>query len=135
MRYTISRSPWLRPLLILFTATESRSWVEIEETGIRAQYGWYRIFVPHESITSVHRANWPWYAGIGWRTNLRSVIGLIGSYEGVVEIAIDPPQRTRLIGIGLGMKQLIISLEDPEGFLDEIAKHLGNQRVRLIAKE
>lgn len=122
--FRIRRSGWVRPLLFLFTATESRCRVEIGATGLRARFGWYRIEIPYDAVTSVRRERWPWYAGIGWRTNLRSIIGLIGSYDGVVEVAVDPPVRTRLLGIPFGVQQFYVSMEEPDRFVLAL-----NQRV------
>ncbi len=116
-RFSISVIPWTRPLLVLFTATASRSWVELGAHGIDIRFGWYTSTVPYGSVKAGRSAHWPWYAGLGWRTNFRSVIGLIGAYHGVVEIELDPPHHTRLLGIGMNLRQLYISLDEQERFL------------------
>ncbi|MEZ4521224.1 MAG: hypothetical protein R3A46_06235 [Thermomicrobiales bacterium] len=119
-RFAISRSRWAAPLLVLLTATESRSWVELRPSCLRVRYGWYQLDIPYDTIKTVKPSDWPWYAGIGWRTNLRSVIGLIGSYRGVVRIDLAPPQPTRLLGIPIKLSQLYVSLEDAAGFMDAL---------------
>ncbi|CAN5566936.1 hypothetical protein BH23CHL2_BH23CHL2_08160 [soil metagenome] len=124
LRFQIDRAAWVKPLLVLFTATESRSWIELRETGLAAQYGWYRLEVPSSAIVGADRDQWPWYAGIGWRTNFRTVIGLIGSYRGIVRLEIDPPQRARLLRIPLGLTQLYISFEDADGFLEALGRQV-----------
>ena len=126
--FRIKRSGWARPLLVLFTATESRSTVEITATGVHARFGWYRIEIPYDAIRSLQGANWPWYAGIGWRTNFRSVIGLIGAYDGVVEIVVDPPVRTRLLGIPFRVQRFYVSLDEPDRFVQALEQRLKRLR-------
>ena len=116
-RFAIRRSSWVAPLLVLFSATKDRSWAEVSSDAIRLQFGWHRLEVPRSDIRYVHRVRWPWYAGLGWRSNLRTVVGYVGSYEGVVEFAVDPPVKTRLVGIPINLERLYVSLEDPDGFL------------------
>ena len=119
-RYTIERAAWLRPLLVLFTATDSRAWVELAPEGLRARYGWYTTTIPYDAIVVAGHDDWPWYGGLGWRTNFRSVLALNGSYRGIVKLAVDPPQRTRLLGIRFGLRELYLSLEDPDRFLRDL---------------
>jgi hypothetical protein len=116
-RYRIRRSPWWSPLLVIFGATDARSYVEIAGASLDTRFGWHTARVPLTSIISAERSHWPWYGGIGWRSNLRSTLGLIGSHDGVVRLRVDPPARTRLLGIPFRMRDLYISLEDPSGFL------------------
>lgn len=116
-RFHIQVSPWVKPLLVLFTATGARLWVELTEDGISVRFGWYTTTVPYALVKSGRRSRWPWYSGLGWRTNFRSVLGLIGAYDGIVEINLEPPHRTSLLGIGFDMQQLYVSLEEPEQFL------------------
>lgn len=126
--FRIRHSGWVRPLLVLFTATESRSTVRIGAMGLHARYGWYQLDIPYDAITAVQRAKWPWYAGIGWRTNFRSVIGLVGSYDGVVEVTVDPPVRTRLLGVGFGVQRFYVSLEEPDRFVRALEQRVSSAR-------
>ena len=126
--FRIRSTGWVRPLLVLFTATESRSTVEIAATGLHARFGWYRIEIAYDAITSVQRASWPWYAGIGWRTNFRTVLGLIGSYDGVVEIVVDPPVRTRLLAIPVQVQRFYVSLEEPDRFIQALEQSRSRLR-------
>jgi hypothetical protein len=52
--------------------------------------------------------------GIGWRTNLRGLFGLVGSYRNVVEISFANPSKAWGI---LPMDRIAISVEDPEGLM------------------
>jgi hypothetical protein len=132
-RYTIKRDGWVTPLLVLFTATASRSWVELGDQGLRVRFGWHETNVPYAAITGGRRAHWPWYAGLGWRSNLRSILGLIGSYSGVVEITLDPRQQVRLLGIPFRVRELYFSLEEADQFLRDLEGHVIRRSEKLPA--
>jgi hypothetical protein len=59
--------------------------------------------------------------GIGWRSNLIGLIGLIGSHQNVVEVRL---KRRRWIWmlLPLSCNRLAVSLEDPEALLEALAK-------------
>jgi hypothetical protein len=120
-RFAIKRSAWVRPLLLLFGATPERSFVEIRGACLRARFGWYQVTIPIEDIETVEPSDWPWYGGIGWRTNMRSVIGLVGSLAPVVRISLSRPVRTRLLLIPIRLRELYLSLEDADGFIAALA--------------
>jgi hypothetical protein len=124
-RFALKRDVWVRPLLALFTGTASRAWAEPGAEGLTVRFGRYTTTIPYDALRAVQRARWPWYAGLGWRTNFRSVLALVGSYQGVVEITLDPPQRTRLFGIPFGLRELYLSLDEPELFLHAIETRAG----------
>jgi hypothetical protein len=121
-RFAIRRDPVWRPLLVLFGATSGRSYVQIEGDRLSARYGWlfdkaYRL----SDIESVRRRGWPFFMGIGWRSNLVNLIGLIGSWNGVVEIRFREKQRGWLI-LPYSIIRLAISLEEPEAFIDTLGR-------------
>jgi hypothetical protein len=58
---------------------------------------------------------WGW--GVhGWRG--RWLVN--GSSHGLVTLTLEPPAPARVLGIPVHLRQLIVSLEDPEGFLAEV---------------
>lgn len=65
---------------------------------------------------------WPWFGGIGWRTDLAGTVGLIGSLKGVVGIRFHSRQRVAMVFPRLPCGVLAVSLRDPEGFLAEMAR-------------
>ena len=75
------------PLLVLFGGTAGRSYLELTGDALVARFGWlfHRRF-PLKDIEGAARRSWPLLYGIGWRSNLLGIIGLIGSHAGVVEI-------------------------------------------------
>jgi hypothetical protein len=101
------------PLLLLFGATASRSYVQIDPDTLTARFGWYRLVIPRSRIESANEDRWPWYGGLGWRTNFRSVLGLIGAYSPVVKINLTEPARSRLLGIPIRITDIYVSVESP----------------------
>jgi hypothetical protein len=114
-----------RPLLAIFGGTAGRSYVEIEPAGVHARYGWLfdKRFALSE-IESVGRMDWPWWLGIGWRSNLVNLIGLTGSTEGAVVIRFRKRYLIWLL-IPLPMRRLAITLEDPDGFVVALEQSLS----------
>jgi hypothetical protein len=114
-RFPIAISPWLRPFLYLFGATRERAWLDVDRDSVEVQFSWYRISIPRSSIVVAEPGRWPFWGGIGWRTNLRDVIGLIGGLGPAVRIEIDPPIPTRLVGIPVRLRELYVTVENPDG--------------------
>lgn len=116
-RFSIQNSAWWRPLFLLFGVTGDRSYVEVDDTSLRVRFGWYRLTVPRERITGTARVNWALWRGIGWRSNLRNAIGLIGRSGPVVYLRIAPPVPTRLLGIPIKLTHLYLSVDTPDAFI------------------
>ena len=116
-RFAIARSRWWRPLLALFGGTAARSYVTVNDDGCVARFGFNRIALPHEHIAAAEVGKWPWYGGIGWRTNFKDTLGLIGTRDGVVLITLAAPVRTRLLKIPITVTKLYVSVEDPQGVI------------------
>jgi len=120
-----------RPVLWPFGGTGARSYVEIGAEVLRVRFGWlFDRYIPLAEIEDVRRGSWPWYGGIGWRTNLVSRIGLVGSYSGIVDIALKSRRLTWLLILPIPCKRLTVSLEDPDGFVEALRGRLtqGTQR-------
>jgi hypothetical protein len=119
-RFPIGRSPLWRPLLLLFGATACRSYVELAEGRLTARFGWlFRHSFPLSDIEGAARRSWPLLGGIGWRSNLVGVIGLIGSRAGVVEVRFRQ-RRWLWMLLPLPCNRLAVSLDDPEAFLEAL---------------
>jgi hypothetical protein len=113
-----------RPLLLLFGGTRGRSYLEIGSEALTARFGWafhYRFPLGDiEAATLIGRPPWYLYS-IGWRSDLRGGIGLIGAYKNLVEIRF---RRRRWVWMLLPLpcKRLVASLEEPQAFLDALAR-------------
>ncbi len=119
-RYPIKRSASWSWALLLIGATEARSFLDIGPDTVVAQFGWKRIEIPRHDIVSAERSNWPWWGGIGWRSDLRHSIGLIGALSPIVRIHIKPRPVT-LLGIPHHLTDLYLSVEEPEPIVRELS--------------
>ena len=121
-RFHIRRNPLLRPLLAPFGGTAGRSFIEIDGDRLRARFGWlFDYTFPLDQIEDAGPSRWPWYLGLGWRTTLRGRIGLIGSYQNVVEIRFRTRYRVNMVLPKLSCERLAVSLEELEAFLEALS--------------
>lgn len=120
MRFSMAKGAW-GWLLRLFGATKDTSYVAVEAGELEAHFGplfhkRYRL----EEIDSaaLWRREVPWYAtGIGWRANLRGSVGLISASRNVVKVTLKAPHPVNVAGLPVQMKELYVSLEEPDRFL------------------
>ncbi|MEX0786850.1 MAG: hypothetical protein WD939_09450 [Dehalococcoidia bacterium] len=107
--------PWWRPLLLVGGSTPANSYAELNEVGLTISLGFlFNRTIARSDIESAEQISWPFWMGVGWRTNFRNQLGLIGSYQGVVEMKLKTP--IRVLGL-LNCDRVAISLEEPEAFL------------------
>jgi hypothetical protein len=122
MRFPILRARWVLPLVVLFGATAGRSYVELTGDRLVARFGWLSHYTfPLADIESASRRSWPWFYGVGWRTSFLGVLGLIGSLDNVVEMRLKH-RRWLWMLLPLPCDRLAVSLEDPQAFLEALAK-------------
>jgi hypothetical protein len=122
MRFPIRRDPWWVPLLLLFGATPGRSYVELDDDRLVARFGWlFHHSFPLIDIEGARPRSWPLLYGTGWRSNLVGVIGLVGSRRNVVEVRLRRRRWIWMI-LPLSCNRLAFSLEDPEAFLEALAR-------------
>jgi hypothetical protein len=107
--------PVWRPLLLPLGGTQDNSYAEVTADSLHLRFGFaFDRTIPRDEIASACRWQPAWWHGIGWRSNLRGRIGLLGSHDGVVEIRLK--HRTRNWGV-FPCDRVAVSLQDPEGFL------------------
>jgi hypothetical protein len=76
--------------------------------------GWaFDSTFPRTSIRSATpRGDARWSIGVhGWKG--RWIVN--GAAGPLVELRIEPPARARMLGIGIGLHTLAVSIDDPEG--------------------
>ncbi len=106
------------PAVRLGGATSNNSYVDVTAEAVTFHFGYlFNHTESREDIREVKARRWPWWMGIGWRSNLRGLLGLVGSYRNVVEVNFD--SRSRAWGI-LPMNRIAISVEDPEGLIEAL---------------
>ncbi|MCH8815514.1 MAG: hypothetical protein IH957_10560 [Chloroflexi bacterium] len=115
MRFQIRTDPFWRPFVLIGGATRDNSYVEVTDEGITLCFGLlFKRTIPRGDVKDVFVRSWPLWYGIGWRSNLRGVIGLVGSYTGVVEIRLN--KRSRAWGV-FPCDRICVSLEHPDAFI------------------
>ncbi len=120
MRFPIRMSLLWRPFLLPFGGTSQRSYVELEDGVLHVRLGW--LFDHRFPLTQVEAASpshWPLLGGIGWRTNFRGTVGLIGTYANVVEIRFKERQRLRML-LPTSCERLYLSLQKPRDFINAL---------------
>jgi hypothetical protein len=107
-----------------FGATPDRSCVEFTGDGrLRVRFGW--LFDHSFALADVEGAgprHAPFWWGVGWRTDLRGRITLLGSHEDCVELRFREPRRVNMI-VPLRCSRLVMSLSKPDEFLAAMAPH------------
>ena len=122
-RFQIRIDPMWQPFVLVGGATRTNSYVEMDEGIVRIRYGLlFSREIPRSNIESAAPTDWPWYMGVGWRGNLRDMVGLIGSYQGNVELRLGEP--IRVMGF-MSCNRVVVSLEEPEAFLAAVAAGNG----------
>lgn len=99
--------------------SRERSFVEIRDGEVRVEMGRsFRARFPELAVISTRRHE-------GW-TLSRGVHGFAGRWlvngsgRGIVEIELAPGQRASVLGFPVKLRQLLVSLEDPEGLLEAL---------------
>jgi hypothetical protein len=130
-RFLIRRDIWVQPLLFLFGAVrDSNSYVAVEGDRLRVRFGWlFNQTFPLSDIESVEPMRWPWYGGLGWRTDLRGLVALVASYRGVVTIRFRQRQRVGSIVrfVKLRCDRLAVSVREPEELIAVLSREVAER--------
>jgi hypothetical protein len=101
--------------MLIGGATKQNSYVEVTDGEVSFRYGaLFNRTMPKSEVVDAYTREWPWWYGIGWRSDLRGVIGLVGSYQNVVEVKLA--SRSRAWGV-FPCDRIAVSVEDPAGFI------------------
>lgn len=124
-QFKIHRLPILKPLLLPFGGSADRSFVELGERRMHCKFGFlFDESFSYDEIESVQRDKWPWYGGLGWRSDLRGKIAIVGSYGNIVRVDLKGDRRAKIF-FNMPCKSLFISLEEPEAFIEAL-----NNKIR-----
>lgn len=104
-------------MLTLMGMGPRRSAVRVTHGEIDVRMGRaFRAVVPAAAIVKAEPAAYP--AGWGWGVHgWRGKWLVNGSSEGIVALTIEPPARATMCGIRVSLRVLLVSLDDPNGFL------------------
>lgn len=115
-RYPIRFSRVNAVFLRVVGMSPRRSYVAVDGDRLQARAGWaFRAEFPRASVVDTRRTAYVWWAyGVhGWRG--RWIVN--GSGHGVVALRLDPPARARVLGFPVKLRELWVSLDDPDAFL------------------
>jgi hypothetical protein len=121
MRFEIRFDPWYRRLSAALLIRPSQSYVELADDGeVEVRMAWaFRARFPRPAIVSAQRsATAPMSRGVHgfagrWLVN--------GSGGGIVELTLAPEQRGRVMGVPVRLRELLVSLDDPDGLIAAFA--------------
>jgi hypothetical protein len=116
-RFAFARPhPLLRLLFVLVLMPAERARVELSDGALRVRFGiGFTATIPRTSVTAAARDTrrvlaWGAHGFAGrWLVNTSS--------HGMVVLTIDPPSRGRVLGFPVRLRELRLSLADPEAFL------------------
>ncbi|MDJ0771472.1 MAG: hypothetical protein QNJ12_21985 [Ilumatobacter sp.] len=119
-QFGIRYDAWCRPLMAVLAMGRRFSRVEVTPDEVRVVMGWaFRASIPRPDIAAVahgDRRLFGW--GVhGWRS--RWLVN--GSRDGIVKLTIEPAARSRMMGIPIKLKELWVSLEEPDRFIATVA--------------
>ncbi|MGD0380025.1 MAG: hypothetical protein ABSC30_08575 [Acidimicrobiales bacterium] len=110
-----------RPLLSSLGMGPRFSTVELDSGTLRVHMGWaFRAEIPVDHVTGVEpRQGFPGGIGVhGWRG--RWLVN--GAATGLLAITVDPPVRAWATGIPIHLRQLTLSLEDPDALVAALGR-------------
>ena len=95
-----------------------RSYLELAADRVRVRMGWgFCADVPRLSLRCPRRVPNAISIGVhGWRG--RWLVN--GAAGPLVAVAIDPPAPARVLGFPIRLRQLIVSVEDPDAVIAEL---------------
>ncbi|MDP2711202.1 MAG: hypothetical protein Q8O56_08275 [Solirubrobacteraceae bacterium] len=104
-----------KPLLVALGVTPGRSFLDVDPVRVRVRMSWgFRADVPRSSIRSARHAGSALSIGVhGWGGRW-----LVNGASGpLVALAIDPPARARTLGVPLRLRELTVSVDDPDAVI------------------
>lgn len=112
-RFPIKFDPWYRWLSTVLFLAPSGAYVEVSGEEVRVQMGWaFRSrFRKMAVVSTTQMSKRPLSRGVHgfagrWLVN--------GSGRGILAIDLSPTQRGHVIGFPVRLRQLIVSVEEPE---------------------
>ena len=121
VRYAIRFDPWYRALSTILGLPPSGAYVDMADDAVDVRMGWaFRARVPRSAVASVSRSPLrPLSRGVHgfagrWLVN--------GSGKGILSLAFAPTQRASVLGVSVSLRELLVSVEDPDGLTRLLAR-------------
>jgi hypothetical protein len=108
----------------VFSLGRPKSGVQVDQDEIRVRSPGFEQRIPRASIRTAHRWNGDLHGTSGVHVT-RGQLLVNGASSGLVELTLDPPCHTprtlNTMFVRETVREVVVSLLDPEGFLDAIA--------------
>jgi hypothetical protein len=121
-RFPIRFERWYGLLSSVLLLRPSDSYVEVGDGEVECRMGWaFRARFPRSAVANTTRLDeTPLSRGVHgfggrWLVN--------GSGDRILTINLEPPQRARVLGVPVRLRQLLVSIDDPEA----LAEHLKSR--------
>ncbi len=125
MRYymAIDSNPLASLPLALFGVGSESAYVDLLQDKLIVRAG--NLFKETFSLSELGRGerfSWPWFYGLGVRTDFQGMVGAVTSTQGVVAIPLLQEKNLFIpllgpLGLQVPCKKLVFSLRDPDTFL------------------
>ena len=120
MRFRIRVDPWWWPLLMIGGVFPgSPRYVSLEEHEVHVRLGWLQTRFPRAHVVAARRIQGDWRWSIGWNWLFVGTKALIvnGSWTNMVELRLEPEQRSRLLLFPIRYACVRVSLDQPDALL------------------
>ncbi len=121
MTTEIRYDKWMLPLSVPFGLGPKHSAVEVRDGALHVSMGWgFAAEIPLGSVVTAGR----WEGRItGWGVHgFRGRWLVNGSSHGVVALTIDPPVKAKVVGVPVTLRELAVSVTDPDALIEAITK-------------
>jgi hypothetical protein len=118
-RFPIRFDPWYALLSTSLLLLPSDSWVEVSDDQVHVRMGWaFRATFPRSAVVATRR--------LESRPLSRGVHGLFGRWlvngagDRILVMELRPTQRARVIGFPVRLRELLVSVDDPEALAERL---------------
>src|SRR3954451_3251237 len=138
VRVPIRFGRW-KPVLVAVGLTPRGSYLEIGVEQVRVRMGWsvtrhaqFRTEFSRTSIRSLRRVRDSLSIGLhGWRG--RWLVN--GAAGPLLALKLDPPARARVFGVPIRLRELIVSVDDPDALKAELNSRYATPPRQAIAPQ
>ena len=121
MRFAIKIDWWWRPFMLFIAATAANSYVEVRGEEVRLRFGaGFDHTIARSNVVSARHGSWSLINGLGVRAG-GTIVGLIGSTAGVVELELRGSVAMRFVGWPWVVRRVAVSVEDADGLIAALA--------------
>ena len=123
MVFDIAIDPAWRLPLLLIGATPSRATAVLREDAVDVTFGTANVTIPYSNIRELRVRSWSVWLSVGIKIAGDKTLGLIGSRQGVVQIALREP-TVRGVLFMRWPRNIAVSMQDPNGFIQAVQARL-----------